>query len=603
MKRTHYCGVLNSKNIGQKVVMAGWVHSRRDHGGVVFVDLRDREGLVQIVFKPEFAELFAQAEKLHSEYVVEITGTVQKRPSGTENPKLPTGEVEIEAQTLEILNTSETLPFEISEFSNVGEEMRLKYRYLDLRRPQLRENIIFRTKLAQAARKHLSTEGFLEVETPFLTKSTPEGSRDFLVPSRLTPGTFYALPQSPQLFKQLLMVSGFDKYFQIVRCFRDEDLRADRQPEFTQIDIEMSFVEIDDIIAMTEKLISGMLKDGAGLDIKTPFPRMSYEEAITRYGSDKPDLRFGLEIVNISPVLENTKFKVFADTLANKGVVCGLCIKDDREKFSRQKLESLKEVVAPFGAKGLAWIRVTPTGFDSPIAKFLSPEELNGIKEKFNAGPDTIIFFVADKKKVVYPSLGCLRNYFGKELNLIDKKILSFHWVVDFPLLEWADEEKRWVSMHHPFTRPAIKDLSELDALASQSTTPDSHTSPVMAHAYDIIFNGSELGGGSLRIHKKDLQEKIFQLLKISDQEITDRFGFLIEALKFGAPPHGGIALGFDRFVALLQGEDSIRDVIAFPKTQKGNCPLTNAPDTVLPKQLKELYIKSLYAEKENISK
>jgi len=609
VKRTKYCGAFCVKDIGQKVTVCGWVHSRRDHGGVLFVDLRDREGVVQLVFKPEFNELFKQAEGLHSEYVVSVTGTVGKRPEGTANPKLPTGEIEIIAETLEILNTSDPLPFEISEFSNAGEELRLKYRYLDLRRPQLKENMIFRNKLSQAIRKHLASEGFVDIETPFLTKSTPEGARDFLVPSRLNPGTFYALPQSPQLFKQLLMVSGFDKYYQIVRCFRDEDLRADRQPEFTQVDIEMSFVEPDDVIAMVEKMLSAALKEAAGLEIKTPFKRICYDEAIGRYGSDKPDLRFALELVNISDIAKTVKFKVFSDTVANKGIVCGICCKDDKEKFSRQKLESLKEVVAPFGARGLAWIKVTESGFDSPIAKFFTPEELAEIKKRFNAQPGTVIFFVADKPAVTYPALGCLRTYLAKELNLIGTEggKYEFLWVVKFPLLEWSGDNKRWVSMHHPFTMPDIKDMAELDQFTQQgngdspqtehgaksklSTSLDNAGAVPKALAYDIVLNGTELGGGSIRIHKKELQEKIFKLLGISDEEARDRFGFLLEALKFGAPPHGGIALGLDRFVALLNGEESIRDVIAFPKTQKGSCPLTGGPDRVAPKQLKELSI------------
>ena len=607
MKRTHYCGEVVTKFAGQRVTLCGWVHSRRDHGGVIFVDLRDREGLIQLVFKPEFAELFKKAENLHSEYVLQVTGTAQKRPEGTINPKIPTGEIEIIVETLEILNTSETLPFEISEFSNAGEELRLKYRYLDLRRPQIKENILFRNKLTSAIRKHMSHEGFTDIETPFLTKSTPEGARDFLVPSRLNPGTFYALPQSPQLFKQLLMVSGFDKYYQIVRCFRDEDLRADRQPEFTQVDIEMSFVEPDDVMAMTEKLLAAALKEAAGIEAKTPFKRMCYDEAMGRYGSDKPDLRFGLELVDITEIAKNVKFKVFSDTVANNGKVCGICCTDDKEKFSRQKLLSMTEIVAPFGAKGLAWIKVTADGFDSPIAKFFTPEELAKIKEKFNAQAGTIIFFVADKGAVTYPSLGCLRNHLAKELNLIPEGKLEFLWVVKFPLLEWNPENRRWSSMHHPFTMPDIKDISEIDSLIAQTNASNAPSgapaTTIKAHAYDIVLNGTELGGGSIRIHKKELQEKIFKLLGISDEEAQDRFGFLVEAFKFGAPPHGGIALGLDRFVALLKGEDSIRDVIAFPKTQKGICPLTGGPDTVDDKQLKELNIKSTYVDKEIISK
>ncbi|MBU2615034.1 MAG: aspartate--tRNA ligase, partial [Elusimicrobia bacterium] len=492
MKRTHYCGEPNLEHLGNKVTLCGWVHSRRDHGGVIFVDLRDREGVVQLVFNPESSKLFQQAEQLHAEYVLMITGLVQKRPKGTINPKLPTGEIEIIVETLEILNTCETLPFEISEFSNAGEELRLKYRYLDLRRPQVKENILFRNKLTSALRKHLSHEGFTDIETPFLTKSTPEGARDFLVPSRLNPGTFYALPQSPQLFKQLLMVSGFDKYYQIVRCFRDEDLRADRQPEFTQVDIEMSFVEPDDVMTMTEKLLCAALKEATGIEIKTPFKRMDYAEALSRYGSDKPDLRFGLELVDISDIVKTAKFKVFSDTVANKGIVCGICCKDDKEKFSRQKLLSMTEIVAPFGAKGLAWIKITTDGFDSPIAKFFTPEELAKIKQQFGAQPGTIIFFVADKPNVTYNSLGCLRNYLGKELNLIDTSAgkLEFLWVVNFPLLEWNAENKRWVSMHHPFTMPNIKDISEIGQA----------TAGIKALAYDIVLNGTELGGGSIRI-------------------------------------------------------------------------------------------------------
>jgi len=580
MKRTNYCGELNSKNIGSRVVLFGWVHSRRDHGGVIFIDLRDIKGIVQVVFQPEKQELFLKAEKLRNEYVLEVTGYVRARPKESINPKLPTGEVEVIAEELEILNTSEVPPFEITEFSDVREDIRLKYRYLDLRRPKLKNNLLFRNKVMQSVRRILSSEGFIEVETPFLTKSTPEGARDFLVPSRLNPGTFYALPQSPQLFKQILMIAGFDKYFQIVRCFRDEDLRADRQPEFTQIDIEMSFVDEEDVMSLTERLISGLIVETLNKEVKIPFKRLSYRESMDTYGTDKPDLRYKdiMKIVDITDKVKNSNFKVFSEAVKSGGVVKCIYI-NDVNSFSRSSIDELTKFSISLGAKGLAWLKVLPDGLiESPIKKFLSEEETNCFPK------NSIVFFVADKLEIANSVLGALRLNIIEKLKIKPAQEFEFVWITDFPLFEWSEEEKKWVSVHHPFTMPKEDLLSSIHHSMSTLT----------ARAYDIVLNGIELGGGSIRIHKKELQEKIFELLNISQQEVNLKFGFLIEALKYGAPPHGGIAIGFDRLVAILLGESSIRDVIAFPKTQKGICPLTSAPDRVTEKQLKELYIKNV---------
>ena len=588
-KRTYYCGKVRAEHIEQIVNLYGWVHSRRDHGGVIFIDLRDREGLVQIVFQPDKKELFNKAEKLKPEYVIGIKGNVRRRPEGTVNPKLPTGEVEVVAENLEILNTSEVPAFEISDFSDVSEEIRLKYRYLDLRRTNLKENLVLRHNIAQSIRKYLTGQGFIEIETPFLTKSTPEGARDFLVPSRLSPGSFYALPQSPQLFKQILMVSGFDKYFQIVRCFRDEDLRADRQPEFTQVDLEMSFIDENDIITLIENMLTNVLKDTMNIDIKVPFSRMSYQQSLDEYGSDRPDTRFDMKLTNVTEIVESSRFKVFSETVKSGGQVKSICLKDGA-KISNTEINRLAEFAIEQGAKGLAWLKVIDTGplpeLESPIKKFFTDEELKKIVEQTKSVPNDIIFFVADKINVANNVLGTLRLHLAEKFDIIkDKKTMEFIWITDFPLFEWSETEKRWVSMHHPFTMPREQDLGLIDKFP-ECSVPD-----ITGRAYDLVLNGVELGGGSIRIHKMDLQNRIFKILKIDEKETKERFGFLLSALTYGAPPHGGIALGFDRFIAILTGEDSIREVIAFPKTQKGICPLTNAPDVVSLKQLKELDI------------
>lgn len=584
MQRTDYCGKFSAKDIGKKVAVFGWVHSRRDHGGVIFIDLRDREGLLQVVFQPEKKEIFAQAEKLRSEFVLKVVGTIRKRPAGTENPNLPTGEVEVVTEELEIINQCPGLPFEISDYTETSEEMRLKYRYLDLRRPQVQKNFILRHKMVQEIRTYLSNQGFIDLETPFLTKSTPEGARDFLVPSRLNPGTFYALPQSPQLFKQILMVAGFDKYFQMAKCFRDEDLRADRQPEFTQVDLEMSFVEEKDVMSVIEGLISGVFKNVLGKEIKTPFTRMPYAEAMLKYGSDKPDTRFDFKIVDFTEELKNCGFKVFKEAIEKGGVVRGLCVKGG-EKFSRSEIDALTVFVGEFGAKGLAWMKITDKGPESNIVKFFSAQDLQTIQKKFISQTGDLLLFLADVPEVVAQGLGALRLKIGKQQNLIDKEKFEFLWVVDFPLLDWDKEDKKWVAMHHPFTSPKLEDISLLES-------SDNNTiKKARARAYDIVLNGVELGGGSIRIHQEKVQEKMFSVLNITKEDAKKKFGFLLDALSFGAPPHGGIALGLDRFCALLLGEESIREVITFPKTQKAVCPMSGAPDVVADKQLKELGI------------
>jgi aspartyl-tRNA synthetase len=565
------------------------VHSRRDHGGVIFIDMRDREDLLQVVFSPEQKELFSQAEKLRSEYVINIKGKVRRRPEGTENLNLPTGEIEVVAETLEILNTSKVPPFEISDYIQVSEDLRLKYRYMDLRRTKLKKNLILRNEIMQSIRKYLCQSKFIEIETPFLTKSTPEGARDFLVPARLNPGTFYALPQSPQLFKQILMIAGFDRYFQIARCFRDEDLRSDRQPEFTQLDLEMSFIDESDVHSITEEMLKEVFTQ-QGFKIEVPFPKMKYSESILKYGTDKPDLRYGVEICDVTEIVKSSKFKVFSGAVARGGVVRGIKLNGVKD-LSRQIISELTEFVAGFGAKGLAWIKITNNGYESPIAKFFETSELDSISKKFSSKVDDTLFFVADVSDVVSNSLGALRVHLARKFNLIDKNSCKFRftWITDFPLFEWSQEEKRLVSRHHPFTSPQEDDIKLLDS------GPEN----VHARAYDLVLNGTELGGGSIRIHRRDVQEKIFKTLKISSEETNDRFGFFLEALNYGAPPHGGIALGLDRLIAILADEDSIREVIAFPKTQKGLCPLTNAPDVVNVRQLKELQIRSIVQPEE----
>jgi len=582
MARTHYCGDVRVSDIGTTVTLFGWVQNWRDHGGVIFIDLKDREGIVQVVFDPSVdKEIHSRASKLRSQYCIGVTGRVRHRPEGTVNPNLKTGEVEVVATRLEIFSECDHLPFPVEEYVHVNEELRLKYRYLDLRKPRMQKNLITRYRAAFAARRYLDSEGFIEIETPVLTKSTPEGARDFLVPSRLSKGKFYALPQSPQLFKQLLMVSGFDKYYQITKCFRDEDLRADRQPEFTQIDLEMSFVNEDDVMAVTEGVIASIFKETLGIDVKPPFKRITYSEALKRFGSDKPDMRFSLELKDLTEVAKRTKFKVFSSVANNGGIVFGLNATGCAD-FSRKEIDDLTKLVSIYGAKGLAWIKVKSNELQSPIVKFFTKEEMNEILKILDAKAGDLLFFVADVPSVVYDSLGALRLEIAKKLDLINKDEFNFVWVTDFPLFEWNEDEKRFEAMHHPFTSPVEEDLEYLE----------SDPARVRARAYDITLNGVEIGGGSIRIHRSDIQRRMFRALNISDEEAQVKFGFLIEALKYGAPPHGGLALGMDRIVALITREESIRDVIAFPKTQKGVCMLTDAPSDVDVKQLVELGIK-----------
>ncbi len=582
MKRSCYCGKVDESFIGKEVVVSGWVHSRRDHGGVIFIDLRDREGLVQIVFQPEKKEIFVQAERLRSEYVLCVKGLVRNRPEGTVNPNMYTGKIEIVVNELEIINSCPVLPLEVDDYKETSEEIRLKYRYLDLRRPSFQKNFIIRHKISQTIREYLNKEGFLEIETPFLTKSTPEGARDFLVPARLSQGCFYALPQSPQIFKQILMVAGFDKYYQIARCFRDEDLRADRQLEFTQVDMEMSFIDEQDIMTIVENMLSKIFKEVLKKEITTPFLRMSYDEAMLRFGSDKPDTRFQMEIKDFTKELANCSFGVFKNVIEKGNVVRGLCITGGA-KFSRSEIDGLTKFVGEFGAKGLAWMKITATGAESNIVKFFSKDEINTIINKFEAKDGDLVVFLADEVEIVAQGLGALRLKLGKQLNLIDKNKFNFLWVVDFPLFAWDKEEKRWVANHHPFT--AVKE-EDIDKLTQENA------GKAKARAYDVILNGVELGGGSIRIHKSDIQSKVFSLLNITEESAREKFGFLLDALTYGAPPHGGLAIGFDRLCALLVGEESIREVIAFPKTQKAICPLSNAPSEVSSKQLRELGIK-----------
>ena len=582
MKRSCYCGKVDESFIGKEVVVSGWVHSRRDHGGVIFIDLRDREGLVQIVFQPEKKEIFVQAERLRSEYVLCVKGLVRNRPEGTVNPNMYTGKIEIVVNELEIINSCPVLPLEVDDYKETSEEIRLKYRYLDLRRPSFQKNFIIRHKISQTIREYLNKEGFLEIETPFLTKSTPEGARDFLVPARLSQGCFYALPQSPQIFKQILMVAGFDKYYQIARCFRDEDLRADRQLEFTQVDMEMSFIDEQDIMTIVENMLSKIFKEVLKKEITTPFLRMSYDEAMLRFGSDKPDTRFQMEIKDFTKELANCGFGVFKNVIEKGNVVRGLCITGGA-KFSRTEIDGLTKFVGEFGAKGLAWMKITATGAESNIVKFFSKDEINTIINKFEAKDGDLLVFLADEVEIVAQGLGALRLKMGKQLNLIDKNKFNFLWVVDFPLFAWDKEEERWVANHHPFT--AVKE-EDIDKLTQENA------GKAKARAYDVILNGVELGGGSIRIHKSNIQSKVFNLLNITEESAREKFGFLLDALTYGAPPHGGLAIGFDRLCALLVGEESIREVIAFPKTQKAICPLSNAPSEVSGKQLKELGIK-----------
>ncbi|PLX93096.1 MAG: aspartate--tRNA ligase [Desulfuromonas sp.] len=581
-KRSHYCGHLTAADIGSTVCMMGWVQRRRDHGGLIFIDLRDREGIVQLALDPDRdPDAHSRADKVRNEFVVAIQGKVSPRPEGTVNPKMKTGEVEVEVSELRILNTAQTPPFMIDEYSEAAENIRLKYRYLDLRRPTIQDNLVMRHKVARTVRRYLDANGFLEIETPVLTKSTPEGARDYLVPSRVNSGTFYALPQSPQLFKQLLMVSGYDRYFQIVKCFRDEDLRADRQPEFTQIDCEMSFVSRDDVMTIMEEMISTIFKEAIDVDVQLPMAHLTYAEAMDRFGVDNPDMRFGLELTELSDLVAASGFKVFADVVAKGGIVKAINVKGGAS-FSRKELDDLTEFVKIYGAKGLAWVKMTEEGWQSPIAKFFSENDLSAINERLAAELGDLLLFVADKPKITNEALGRLRGHLGQKLELAQKDDFRFVWITDFPLLEWDEESKRHVAVHHPFTAPMDEDISLLD----------SDPGKARAKAYDLVLNGSEIGGGSIRIHDQSVQSRMFKLMGIEQEEAREKFGFLLDALEYGAPPHGGIAFGLDRLMMILSGSDSIRDVIAFPKTQKATCLMSEAPGTVDEKQLRELSIR-----------
>jgi aspartyl-tRNA synthetase len=578
-KRTHTCGELSLKNQGEKVGINGWVKNWRDHGGVIFIDLRDRYGVTQVVFNPQVnKEIYKHAQTLRSEFVIAVKGTVKPRPEGTVNENLVTGEIEIVAEEIEILNSAKTPPFELIDNLEVNEELRLKYRYLDLRREKLQNNFILRSQVYKITRDFLNKHKFIEIETPFLMKSTPEGARDFLVPSRNYPGSFYALPQSPQTYKQILMISGFDRYFQIVKCFRDEDLRKDRQPEFTQIDIEMSFVDESDVINIAEELTKKIYRQIKKKEFNNPFPRISYEEALNRYGSDKPDMRFDMEIQHFTSIFAASNFKTFANIVKQDGIVAGL-IAEDNGLFNRSYIDRLVDYVKKLGALGLIWFRLVKNQLDGPIVKFLSEEEKSKIVAATKIKDAQVIFILAGLREKTLNILGELRLHLGQQLNLIDQNKDRFVWIIDFPMLEYDEKEKRYVARHHPFTSPQAQDISLLEQ------SPDK----VRARAYDLVINGNEIAGGSIRIHKKKLQQKVFNMLNISEEEAENKFGFLLSALEYGAPPHGGIAFGFDRLVMLLTGSTSIRDVIAFPKTSSGLSLMENAPSTVNKDQLDEL--------------
>ena len=581
-KRTHYCGNLTISNVGEEVILMGWVNRRRDHGGVIFIDLRDREGLAQIVFNPDISpDSHRDAHTIRSEFVLAVRGKVQGRPAEMENPDLKTGAIEVMVTELEIQSEAKTPPFVLNEDAEVSEAVRLKYRYLDLRRPEMQKNIILRSNIAAETRRYYQENGFIEVETPALTKSTPEGARDYLVPSRINPGMFYALPQSPQLFKQLLMISGFDRYYQIVKCFRDEDLRADRQPEFTQIDVEMSFIAEDDIYRITEGLIVHLFRTCLNTELQTPFPKLKYADVMERYGRDNPDIRFALELRDLTDIVRNSALKVFQEVASTGGVVKAMKI-EDRKSLTRKDLDGLTDYVSAYGAKGLAWARVNPDGWTSPIFKFLTPSEVKNINDRMDAKEGNVIVFLADSPSIVNDALGNLRNHLARKLNLVESKQYSFTWVNEFPLLEYSETEKRYVSKHHPFTSPVMEDIPLLEADPGR----------VRARAYDLVLNGTEIGGGSIRIHRQDIQSMIFRTLGMGDEEARRKFGFLLDALEYGTPPHGGIAIGFDRLVMIMSGVESIRDVIAFPKTQKATCLLTDAPSEVSIEQLMELSLK-----------
>ena len=588
MKRTHRCAELSKAQVGQTVTVMGWVQKSRNKGGVVFVDLRDRSGILQIIFEENKCgtEIFEKAGKLRSEFVIAVTGQVCER-AGAVNQNLATGEIEVIAEQLRILSESETPPFHIEENSKTKEELRLKYRYLDLRRPDIQKNIMMRSRACAVIRNFLTEEGFLEIETPMLTKSTPEGARDYLVPSRVHPGSFYALPQSPQLFKQLLMVSGYDRYFQLARCFRDEDLRADRQPEFTQVDMELSFVDVDDVIDVNERLLARLFKEIIGVDVPLPIQRMTWQEAMDRFGSDKPDTRFGMELNDVTDVVRECEFAVFKNAIAEGGSVRGINAKG-QGTMPRKKIDALVAFVKDYGAKGLAYIAIQPDGsIKSSFAKFMKDEEMQALISAMQGEPGDLLLFAADKNKIVYASLGALRLELADKMGLLDKNQYNFLWVTEFPLLEWSDEENRFQAMHHPFTMPMEEDLQYID------TDPGR----VRAKAYDIVLNGTEIGGGSVRIHQDDIQEKMFEALGFTKERAHEQFGFLLDAFKYGVPPHAGLAYGLDRLIMLMAKVDSIRDVIAFPKVKDASCLLTNAPDTVDEKQLEELGIRVNEAE------
>ncbi|MGS2775922.1 aspartate--tRNA ligase [Robertmurraya sp. GLU-23] len=580
--RTYFCGEVTEQHIGENITLKGWVQRRRDLGGLIFIDLRDRTGIIQVVFNPEVSpEALALAEKIRNEYVLDIVGTVIGREAGTINENLQTGRIEVQAKQVTIINEAKTPPFTIADQTDVSEDVRLKYRYLDLRRPAMFETFKMRHQVTQIIRNFLDREGFLDVETPILTKSTPEGARDYLVPSRVHPGEFYALPQSPQIFKQLLMVGGFERYYQIARCFRDEDLRADRQPEFTQIDIETSFMSQDDIISLMEDMMSEMMSKVKGLKVEIPFARMPYQEAMARFGSDKPDTRFGMELVDLSEIVKNSSFKVFAGAVSSGGQVKAINVKQAATKYSRKDIDALTEFVAVYGAKGLAWLKAEEDGIKGPISKFITEEEEAALTSALSIEAGDLLLFVADKKRVVADALGALRLKLGKELELIDQSKFNFLWITDWPLLEYDEADGRYYAAHHPFTMPVREDLHLLDE----------NPGLVRAQAYDLVLNGYELGGGSLRIFERDVQEKMFSILGFSPEEARAQFGFLLEAFEYGTPPHGGIALGLDRLIMLLAGRTNLRDTIAFPKTASASCLLTDAPGEVSEAQLSDLHL------------